>query len=271
MSSETKGAAAGRRLSGRIVAATHNRGKLLEIQELLSPYGIEAIGAGELGLSEPEETGLTFAENAILKAIASARASGEAALADDSGLCVAALGDAPGIYSARWAGGSKDFAGAMARVENELLSGAAPRPWRAHFVSALALAWPDGWVETFEGRVRRRARLPAARRQRLRLRSHLQARRPFANVWRNDLRGKAWTAGGWFARPVPPRPRVPKACPCRSLDPSAAWRGPAPLRKLCGPRIVSARFFDPVTGKNREDGARPRRPATKLPLFPNNF
>ncbi len=153
MSSETKGAAAGRRLSGRIVAATHNRGKLLEIRELLRPYGIEAIGAGELGLSEPEETGLTFGENAILKAVASARASGEAALADDSGLCVAALGDAPGIYSARWADGSKNFAGAMARIENELLSAAAARPWRAHFVSALALAWPDGWVETFEGRV----------------------------------------------------------------------------------------------------------------------
>ncbi len=153
MSSQTKDAAAGRRLSGRIVAATHNRGKLLEIQELLRPYGVEAIGAGELGLSEPEETGLTFAENAILKAVASARASGEVGLADDSGLCVAALGDAPGIHSARWAGGSSDFASAMARIENELLSAAAPQPWRAHFVSALALAWPDGRVETFEGRV----------------------------------------------------------------------------------------------------------------------
>ena len=153
MSSEVTAFETRRRLSGRIVAATHNRGKLLEIQELLRPYGIEAIGAGELGLSEPEETGLTFGENAILKAVASARASGEAALADDSGLCVAALGDAPGIYSARWAGGSKNFAGAMARIENELLSAAAPRPWRAHFVSALALAWPDGWVETFDGRV----------------------------------------------------------------------------------------------------------------------
>ncbi len=146
-------APAARRLSGRIVAATHNAGKLREIQELLSLFGVEAVGAAALGLNEPEETGLTFRDNAVLKAQAAARASGEAALADDSGLCVAALGDTPGIYSARWAGEARDFAGAMTRIERELLSGAAPRPWRAHFVSALALAWPDGGLEVFEGRV----------------------------------------------------------------------------------------------------------------------
>jgi XTP/dITP diphosphohydrolase len=141
------------RLPPRIVAATHNGGKLREIQALLAPFGFHAIGAGALGLSEPEETGLTFRDNAVLKAEGAARASGEAALADDSGLCVEALGGAPGIYSARWAREAKDFAGAMARIKKELESAGAPQPWRAHFISVLALAWPDGWIETFEGRV----------------------------------------------------------------------------------------------------------------------
>ncbi len=141
------------RLPARIVAATHNSGKLREIRELLKPFGIEAVGAAELHLSEPAETGLTFRDNAALKAAAAARASGEAALADDSGLCVEALGGAPGIHSARWARRSGDFASAMARVERELLASRAPQPWRAHFVSVLALAWPDGRIETFEGRV----------------------------------------------------------------------------------------------------------------------
>jgi XTP/dITP diphosphohydrolase len=152
MISEDRGPA-GRRLSGRIVAATHNPGKLREIRELLSLYGVDAVGAGALGLDEPEETGLTFRDNAVLKARAAARASGEAALADDSGLCVAALGGDPGIYSARWAGQAKDFGAAMTRIEKELLAAAAPRPWRAHFISVLALAWPDGSLEVFEGRV----------------------------------------------------------------------------------------------------------------------
>jgi len=143
-----------RRLSGPIVAATHNSGKLREIRELLAPYGVEAVGAAELSLAEPEETGETFRDNAAIKAEAAARSSGRPALADDSGLCVEALGGAPGVYSARWAGGgSKDFAAAMARVERELQAARAPRPWRAHFVSVLALAWPDGRTETFEGRV----------------------------------------------------------------------------------------------------------------------
>ena len=141
------------RLSGRIVAATHNRGKLAELNDLLAPRGLEVVGAGALGLAEPDETGDSFAANAALKAHAAARAAGLPALADDSGLCVAALDDAPGIYSARWAGEGRDFAGAMARIERELKARGAAPPWRAHFVSALALAWPDGRLDAFEGRV----------------------------------------------------------------------------------------------------------------------
>jgi XTP/dITP diphosphohydrolase len=149
-----------RRLAGPLVAATHNAGKLREFRDLLDPYRIEVRSAGNLSLPEPEETGDTFEANARLKALAAARAAGLPALADDSGLCVEALGGAPGIYSARWAGGSKDFSTAMARVERELLSVNAPRPWRAHFISALALAWPDDHVEYFEGRVDGRLVLP---------------------------------------------------------------------------------------------------------------
>ena len=141
------------RLSGRIVAATHNKGKLAELNDLLAPRGLEVVDAGALGLAEPEETGDSFVANAALKAQAAARVTGLPALADDSGLCVAALDDAPGIYSARWAGEGKDFAGAMARIERELEARGAALPWRAHFVSALALAWPDGRLESFEGRV----------------------------------------------------------------------------------------------------------------------
>jgi XTP/dITP diphosphohydrolase len=141
------------RLAGPLVVATHNAGKLREIRELMRPYGVEALSAAELNLDEPEETGATFSDNAALKAEAAARASGIVALADDSGLCVDALDGAPGIYSARWAGGSKDFGAAMARVERELKARSAPAPRRASFVSVLALAWPDGGLETFEGRV----------------------------------------------------------------------------------------------------------------------
>jgi XTP/dITP diphosphohydrolase len=144
---------ASRRLPARIVAATHNSGKLREIRELLAAHGVTAIGAAELKLNEPDETGFTFRDNAALKAASAARASGEPALADDSGLCVEALGGAPGIYSARWATGAKDFQGAMGRIEQELCASGARRPWRAHFVSALALAWPDGRTDVFEGRV----------------------------------------------------------------------------------------------------------------------
>jgi XTP/dITP diphosphohydrolase len=135
-----------------LVLASHNQGKLREIEELLAPFGFKLKSAGELGLPEPEETGATFAENAILKARASADASGLPALADDSGLAVAALGGAPGIYSARWAGGAKDFAGAMARVERELQEKRA-KDFSAKFVSVLALAEPNGEVQVFEGEV----------------------------------------------------------------------------------------------------------------------
>jgi XTP/dITP diphosphohydrolase len=141
------------RLTGRLVIATHNAGKLREFDDLLRPFDVTLLGAAALGLEVPEETGSTFHANAILKARAAARASRLAALADDSGLCVAALGGAPGIYSARWAGDKKDFGAAMARVQRELEERSAPPPWRAAFISVLALAWADGADETFEGRV----------------------------------------------------------------------------------------------------------------------
>lgn len=144
-----------RRLTGPIVIATHNPGKLAEIRELLAPYGVEAQSAGELGLGEPEETGKTFAANARIKATAAANATGRAAFADDSGLVVETLGGEPGIHSARWAGEGKDFRGAMNRIQTLLIErGAkAPEQRRAHFIAALCLAWPDGHVEEFEGRV----------------------------------------------------------------------------------------------------------------------
>lgn len=135
------------------MVATHNAGKLREIRELLAPFGVAPIGAAELGLVGPEETGLTFRDNAELKAAAAARLSREPALADDSGLCVEAIGGAPGVYSARWAGEGKDFYAAMRRIEEELIAAHAPKPWRAHFISVLALAWPEGHVDAFEGRV----------------------------------------------------------------------------------------------------------------------
>jgi len=139
-------------LSGKVVIATHNAGKLVEMRELLAPFGVEAVSAGELGLPEPDETGTMFSENAAIKAHAAAKASGLPAFADDSGLCVDALDGAPGLFSARWAGPDKDFSGAMARIAAELdKRGATDR--RAHFVSALVLAWPDGHTELFEGRV----------------------------------------------------------------------------------------------------------------------
>ena len=144
-----------RPIRGRLVIATHNQGKLAEMRELLAPYGIDAISAGEMGLPEPEETGTTFRDNARIKAEAAAKASGLPAFADDSGLAVDALDGAPGIYSARWAGPGKDFFVAMRTVEDKLsaLGATAPERRRAHFVSALCVAWPDGHVEEFEARV----------------------------------------------------------------------------------------------------------------------
>jgi XTP/dITP diphosphohydrolase len=135
---------------GKLVVASHNPGKVREIDDLLRPHGVETLGAAALGLVEPEETGTTFAENAALKASAAAAASGLPALADDSGLVVAALNGAPGIYSARWAGPGKDFSVAMQKVE-DALKGQSDR--RAAFVCALALAGPEGGLSVFEGRV----------------------------------------------------------------------------------------------------------------------
>ena len=141
-----------RHVSGKVVIATHNPGKLAEMRELLSAYGVAAVSAGELNLAEPEETGSTFAANARIKAQAAAQAAGMTAFADDSGLVVDALGGAPGIHSARWAGPEKDFKRAMEKVEAELNARRAGDR-RAHFIAALCLAWPDGHVEEFEGRV----------------------------------------------------------------------------------------------------------------------
>jgi XTP/dITP diphosphohydrolase len=135
-----------------LVLATHNGGKVREIQDLLAPFGLQVTAAGALGLPEPAETGTTFAANAKLKALASATGAALPALADDSGLVVDALGGDPGIYSARWAGPTKDFSLAMQKVEDALRATAATDR-SAHFFAALALAWPDGHVEVFEGRV----------------------------------------------------------------------------------------------------------------------
>ena len=144
-----------RHLTDLVVIATHNLGKLREMRELLAPYGIATQSAGELGLPEPEETGSTFAENARIKAVTAARASGKPAFADDSGLVVDALDGEPGIHSARWAGPDKNFRAAMNRIQTLLIERGAktPEQRRAHFIAALCIAWPDGHVEDFEGRV----------------------------------------------------------------------------------------------------------------------
>lgn len=145
----------GRKLRGMVVIATHNPGKLKEMGELLRPHGIETIPAADLGLDEPLETGLSFAENAKIKAAAAASASRLPALADDSGLALEALDGAPGIHSARWAGEKKDFAQAMQMVEEKLKAkgATAPEQRRGAFICVLCLAWPDGEATTFEGRV----------------------------------------------------------------------------------------------------------------------
>ncbi|MFT8737374.1 MAG: RdgB/HAM1 family non-canonical purine NTP pyrophosphatase [Zymomonas mobilis] len=138
---------------GRLVLASHNKGKLREIRELLEPYGLETVSAAELGLPEPVEDGDSFIANAEIKARYVAEKTGSVALADDSGLCVEALDQAPGIYSARWAGEPRDFDMAMERVHRELEAKGADASKRAHFVCALSLCWPDGHVENFEGHV----------------------------------------------------------------------------------------------------------------------
>jgi XTP/dITP diphosphohydrolase len=138
-----------------LVVASHNPGKVWEINQLLAPYGLDAVSAEGFGLAEPEETEPTFAGNAKLKALVAAKGAKLPSLADDSGLEVEALDGAPGIYSARWAGPERDFRIAMQRVHDELAergawSGEAPR---ANFISVLCLAWPDGQTELFEGKV----------------------------------------------------------------------------------------------------------------------
>ncbi|MCW2308696.1 RdgB/HAM1 family non-canonical purine NTP pyrophosphatase [Rhodobium gokarnense] len=139
----------------RLVVASHNAGKVREINDLVSHFGIETVSAGALDLPEPEETGTTFTENAGIKALAAATASGLPALADDSGLAVEALGGDPGIHSARWAGLGRDFAMAMRNIEEKLQAAGATTPdkRRAKFVAALCLAWPDGHREDFLGEV----------------------------------------------------------------------------------------------------------------------
>jgi XTP/dITP diphosphohydrolase len=146
----------------KLVVATHNLGKLREIEVLVAPHDMSVASAGDLGLPEPEETGVTFEENAALKALAAATASGLPALADDSGLAVDALGGAPGVYSARWAGPDKDFAAAMRCVEDKLqaLGATLPEQRKAHFVAVLALAFPDGSCDLFRGEVHGRLAYP---------------------------------------------------------------------------------------------------------------
>jgi XTP/dITP diphosphohydrolase len=145
---------------GPLVIASHNQGKVREIRSLLAPFGIEPVSAGDLGLPEPEETGTTFAENALLKAHASAQGSGMVALADDSGLIVDALGGMPGVYTADWAeqavhegGPGRDWYMAMGKVEGKLVALGEGTPRTSRFVCTLALAWPDGYAQVYEGSV----------------------------------------------------------------------------------------------------------------------
>ena len=142
--------------AGKLVIASHNQGKVREIQELLAPLGMEVISAGDLNLPEPVEDGETFIDNSIIKSLAAAKASGLPAMADDSGLAVNILGGAPGIYSARWAGPKKDFSKAMQKIQDAIeeydtIEAKADRS--ASFICALSLAWPDGHTEVFEGKV----------------------------------------------------------------------------------------------------------------------
>jgi XTP/dITP diphosphohydrolase len=134
----------------KLVLASHNQGKLREIEALVHPLGVEVISAGALGLAEPEEDAADFVGNARIKAVGAASASGLPALSDDSGFCVAALNGAPGVHSARWAGPRRDFAMAMAKVHERMTGHSDDRAW---FIAALCLAWPDGHTETFVGRV----------------------------------------------------------------------------------------------------------------------
>ena len=185
-------AGAHRQIAGRLVIATHNPGKLREMRELLTPYGIEAVSAGELGLAEPEETGTSFAANARIKARAAAAASGLPAFADDFGLVVDALDGEPGIYSARWAGPQKDFQLAMATVEDKLRArgGAGRAPTRRAFRLRALRRLAGRPRRRLRGHGRRHAGVAAARRQGFRLRSDVPARRPRPHLRRDDERGE---------------------------------------------------------------------------------
>jgi XTP/dITP diphosphohydrolase len=139
----------------KLVVASHNRGKLKEIDDLLGPYGVDTVIASDLSLPEPEETETTFEGNARLKAEHAANAAKLAAISDDSGLCIDSLHGDPGVYSARWAGPARDFALAMRNVEEKLqaMGAIGPEQRKAHFVSVLSVAWPDGETRSYEGRV----------------------------------------------------------------------------------------------------------------------
>ena len=155
MAADPRQARVHRPLRGRTVLATHNPGKLIEMRDLLAPYGVAIVSAAELQLPEPDEVGASFAENARLKARAATEGARLPAVADDSGLVVTALDGAPGIRSARWAGPDRNFGRAMERIETLLQKAGAlaAAQRRAHFISALCVAWPDGHLEEFEGRV----------------------------------------------------------------------------------------------------------------------
>lgn len=141
-------------LSGRVVIATHNAGKLREMQALLAPHSVQAVSAGELGLSEPDETGTMFAENAAIKAHAATASTALPAIGDDSGLCVDALDGAPGLFTADWCGNPRDYAAGMERIRFELSRrGHQPNGAKAHFVSSVVVTFPDGSEQVFEGRV----------------------------------------------------------------------------------------------------------------------
>ncbi|MCR9273154.1 MULTISPECIES: RdgB/HAM1 family non-canonical purine NTP pyrophosphatase [Mameliella] len=144
-----------RRFEGdKLLVATHNQGKLDEIAHLLDPYGVTCVGAAEMGLPEPEETGTTFVENARIKAHAAAKATGLPALADDSGIEIDALDKAPGVYTADWAEtphGGRDFIMAMGKTHDRLQESGIPQPWTARFCCTLVLAWPDGEDLVFPG------------------------------------------------------------------------------------------------------------------------
>ncbi len=152
-----------RKFSGdRLLVATHNKGKLEEIADLLKPFGVAVVGAAEMGLPEPEETGTTFVENARIKAHAAAQATGLPALSDDSGLAVDALDGAPGVYTADWAEteSGRDFVVAMEKTHAAVLATGKPQPWTARFCCTLVLAWPDGHDEVFPGAVEGRLTWP---------------------------------------------------------------------------------------------------------------